>query len=139
MKHLKKYNELLKNDLIELKNEILNHQNNNTSININLIPKELLNYPFIFGNKINYVFAGVESNRDIKMINNWTFDEETAKSFSSKYNDGKIIKLKISELLKYFKYYVIIDNLIEYLYENLNDISDLDNNYISESEIIIFK
>lgn len=106
-------------------------------LNINNIPKELINkLPFGIDNA--YFYAGVERNRKIKDIQSWTLDSETADSFSKKYKNGKIFQLSYSDFKNQFKYFVSMDVIYDYINRiGLNN--ERTDKYISESEIVILK
>lgn len=123
-KQLRGKKEISKQEILDAFNK---HYLENKSLNLEIIPNELLNKTPSFLEDDFSVFAGVEKGREVEDIKSWTFDEETAIAFSSKYEDGEVISLKKEDFLNMFDF-ISMDVLNEYL--------DGVDNYISESEII---
>lgn len=146
---MKRYNNFINEKLMNLLvKDFLNHYYNNGGININNVPKEILNkFPEWSGESefdIKYVdnldenvnlYAGVDSDRDIKNIRSWTLCGETAESFSDKYENGKVIELPYKDFIKTFKLFVSMDVIYNYICENNLYVLD---DYVSESEIFTF-
>ena len=120
----------------KLVDEFINHYHNGIGLNINNIPRSLINKFPIEMNNGDELYAGVDENRKIKDIKSWTLDSETAYSFSEKYKNGKVVVLSYLDFRKKFNYFVSMDVIYDYIYTNgLND--EKTDKYISESEIVI--
>ena len=120
----------------KLVDEFINHYHNGIGLNINNIPRSLINKFPIEMNNGDELYAGVDENRKIKDIKSWTLDIETAYSFSKKYKNGEVVVLSYLDFRKKFNYFVSMDVIYDYIYTNgLND--EKTDKYISESEIVI--
>jgi GNAT superfamily N-acetyltransferase len=116
--------------------EFINHYYNGVELNINNIPKNLINKFPIEMNNSDYLYAGVDKNRKIKDIKSWTLDSETANSFSKKYNNGKVVELSYLDFIKQFNNFVSMDIIYYYIHKNGLGNEKTDT-YISESEIVV--
>lgn len=139
-------NESNTQNLEKLADDFINHFINNTGLDINNIPKEILNkFPDFSTNPISYksrlddndkIYAGSKSNKDINNKKSWTLDEETALAFSKKHENSIIFELTIDEFINKFNYFVSMDVIYDYLMKKGVYNKKL-NKYFSESEILV--
>lgn len=148
----------------QLVKDFLNHYYNGGDLNIDNIPKELINkfpnfkvdfenipkdwnsptLPITYVTKLSddsYLYSGVEKGRKIESIRSWTIDEETADVFSQKYEDGEngeVIQLSYKDFVNTFEYFVSMDVIFDYIYRN-NLNNEETEDYVSEGEIVILK